>query len=385
MKKAVALLLVLCVCISLYACGDNSEKSAQSTVPAKSIEAQKADELILAIGDVSLERESAILAAKAYYDTLTEEQKTEVENYAVLETAISNLAEMENEAIYNEALSLEKEDPEKAMELYRSLPETYKDVTARIQALEKKTYRIEIFSDCSIIFEINGVLALAKEHTIELKAGEDVAVTVVPICSKCEAEQAPVSITIPAGEFDERSIVQKLAYSPCNNRNCNTLTFLYGINVYKETEATESAQETATEPALSAPEDPANVTGKKYLCTKVQFTDEEYDEFDVADSVRNKLFRSTVVISEDRSILVYTNQMGVYIADLVTEYDGEMWYESDVTWREIPTPYGEHKVTATELIFDEARGLVRMNFSLDGEEGNSWSGRYFIFNEFEIE
>ena len=71
MKKAIAVLLILCVCVGLCACGGNSEP----TEPAKSAEAQKADELILAIGEVSMENESAVLAAKAYYDTLTAEQK----------------------------------------------------------------------------------------------------------------------------------------------------------------------------------------------------------------------------------------------------------------------------------------------------------------------
>lgn len=145
--------------------------------------------------------------------------------------------------------------------------------------------------------------------------------------------------------------------------------------------------------ACTSVETPAEVTqpetepaaGNMYLCTLVEVTDDEFNVFEVADSVHRKLFESSVFISEDRTKLVYTNQMGTYTADLETWYDGEMWYESVVTWQEMPTPYGEHVLTATTFIFDEARGLVRMNFALDGKEGNFYSGRYFIMNEFELE
>ena len=84
MKKTIAILLAFCLCSGLCACGGNSEL-------AKSTEAQKADELILAIGEVSLEKESAVLAAKAYYDTLTDEQKAKVKNNAILESAIESI------------------------------------------------------------------------------------------------------------------------------------------------------------------------------------------------------------------------------------------------------------------------------------------------------
>ena len=144
------------------------------------------------------------------------------------------------------------------------------------------------------------------------------------------------------------------------------------------TEATKEQTQPETEPTVI-------VAGNKYLCTLVEITDEDYDVFDVADSVHRKLFNSSIVISDNHTKIVYTNELGVYVADIIAEYDGEMWYECEVIWQETPTPYGEHKVTATTLIFDEARGLVRMNFSLDGEIGDKWSGIYFIFNEFEIE
>lgn len=81
MKRITALILTLCLCAGLCACG-------------KSDEAQKAEELILAIGEVSLDSESAIQDAQGYYDTLTEEQKAEVENYSILAEAQEKLIEI---------------------------------------------------------------------------------------------------------------------------------------------------------------------------------------------------------------------------------------------------------------------------------------------------
>ena len=128
------------------------------------------------------------------------------------------------------------------------------------------------------------------------------------------------------------------------------------------------------------------ITGTKYVCTLANFTDDDYERFTVAESVRDKVFNSYVIISEDRTKMVYRNEIGEYIADLVTEYDGKMWYESEVTWQETPQPYGDHKITATMLLFDEARGLVRMNFAFDGEkEGYFGDSKYYLFNEFELE
>ena len=74
MKRTVALLLVLCLCASLCACG-------------KSKAARKADDLILAIGEVTIDSEEAINAALTYYNTLNDEQKMEVEHHPVLMAA----------------------------------------------------------------------------------------------------------------------------------------------------------------------------------------------------------------------------------------------------------------------------------------------------------
>lgn len=131
MKKTIAILLALCLCIGLCACGADAKKSA---------EAQKADELILAIGEVSLDSESAILAAKAYYDTLTDEQKAQVENVAVLETAVADLDGLKKEGeyadTYEKALVYETNlQIDEAYAEYEKLPTGYEDVAQRMEML----------------------------------------------------------------------------------------------------------------------------------------------------------------------------------------------------------------------------------------------------------
>jgi len=74
MKKIIALLLALTMCFSLCACGKSEE--------VKNVEA-----LISAIGEVTLDGESAILAAEEAYNALAEEDKAKVENYADLTAA----------------------------------------------------------------------------------------------------------------------------------------------------------------------------------------------------------------------------------------------------------------------------------------------------------
>lgn len=137
MKKTIAILLVFCLCVGLCACGGNSEP----TEPAKSAEAQKADELILAIGEVSMENESAVLAAKAYYDTLTAEQKAQVENVSVLESAVAELDALKKEgeykATYDKAVEYESNLLiDDAVAEFEKLPSDYEDVADRMAYLK---------------------------------------------------------------------------------------------------------------------------------------------------------------------------------------------------------------------------------------------------------
>ena len=74
MKKITLILLVLCVCIGLCACG-------------KSEAAQAVDELIANIGTVTLENEQVILEAEEAVSVLSEKERGQLENIGLLEAA----------------------------------------------------------------------------------------------------------------------------------------------------------------------------------------------------------------------------------------------------------------------------------------------------------
>ena len=97
MKKVCVFVLVISLCIGLCACA-GSLKPAVTTQAPKSLEAQRADAFILAIGEVTADSEATILAAQTYYDSLTEAQKAEVEHYELLVSAQAVLPQKKQEA-----------------------------------------------------------------------------------------------------------------------------------------------------------------------------------------------------------------------------------------------------------------------------------------------
>jgi len=90
MKKALSLILALLMCFTLCACG-------------KSEAVVKVEELISAIGEVSVESKSAIDAAQEAFDALPEEEKAEVENYYVLVESHDAFKQLEENAIKTNA------------------------------------------------------------------------------------------------------------------------------------------------------------------------------------------------------------------------------------------------------------------------------------------
>lgn len=82
MKKTVALLLVLSMVFTLCGCG-------------KSKEAKKAEELINAIGEVTIDSKDDLDEAQDYYSGLSDKAKAEVENYSILKKAVAEYAEIE--------------------------------------------------------------------------------------------------------------------------------------------------------------------------------------------------------------------------------------------------------------------------------------------------
>lgn len=81
MKKIAVLLLSALLVLSLCSC--------------KSKEAQAVDDLILAIGEVSLESEEAIEKARVAYEELTKEDKSNVDNLPILEEALIKFEELQ--------------------------------------------------------------------------------------------------------------------------------------------------------------------------------------------------------------------------------------------------------------------------------------------------
>lgn len=78
MKKTIALLLALVLCLSLGACG-------------KSEEVKAAEEKIASIGDVTIEKADIIQEASQAYDALRDEDKKKVENFDILQNAMESL------------------------------------------------------------------------------------------------------------------------------------------------------------------------------------------------------------------------------------------------------------------------------------------------------
>lgn len=74
MRKALSIILVLIMCLSLCACGKSEEVNA-------------VEEIITAIGEVSVDSKDAILKAEEAYNALSDADQGKVENYTILEEA----------------------------------------------------------------------------------------------------------------------------------------------------------------------------------------------------------------------------------------------------------------------------------------------------------
>ncbi len=115
------------------------------------VAAEKAEALINAIGEVTLNSQEKIEAARAAYDALTDEQKALVSNYAALEKAEKTLAQLKetaaNEAAAKEVVALiddigevtlkSQEKIEAARAAYDALTDEQKALVSNYAALEK--------------------------------------------------------------------------------------------------------------------------------------------------------------------------------------------------------------------------------------------------------
>lgn len=142
MKKILLMTLVGLLVVLLDACG-------------KSSEVIKAEELINAIGEVSLDSETSIKTVQEYYDALTEKQREQVENYSILVSAQENLAKESKYSMANKML--DDELYLDAIEIFNELG-TYKDSKTQVlfskygmadKMLDNRLYldAIEIFDE----------------------------------------------------------------------------------------------------------------------------------------------------------------------------------------------------------------------------------------------
>ena len=113
MKKCLSLLLTFFMIFSLVACG-------------KSKAVLNVEELISAIGEVSLESKGAIESAQEAFDSLSEDEKSEVENYYVLvesQKSLEKLEELEEQRLIEEQ---KKAAIELGKEIYENIKTAWK-------------------------------------------------------------------------------------------------------------------------------------------------------------------------------------------------------------------------------------------------------------------
>lgn len=102
MKKRIAVFLAALMLLSLCGC--------------KSKAAKETDELILKIGEATASSTDEVERAQSAYDALSDKEKTQVENYAVLEQAQKDLAEAKRARAISEFEKFAKNTPYKAKE-----------------------------------------------------------------------------------------------------------------------------------------------------------------------------------------------------------------------------------------------------------------------------
>lgn len=102
MKKWIAVVLAALMLLSLCGC--------------KSKAAKETDELILKIGEVTASSTDEVERAQSAYDALSDKERTQVENYALLEQAQKDLAEAKRARAISEFEKFAKNTPYKAKE-----------------------------------------------------------------------------------------------------------------------------------------------------------------------------------------------------------------------------------------------------------------------------
>ena len=105
MKKVITLVLCAVMLLTLCACG-------------KSKEAQNVDDLILAIGEVSIDSAEKIAVAEEAYNALSDKDKSTVENFSVLNDAIISLRRAQFDKEYVDLVSRLEDLNDKSQQIF---------------------------------------------------------------------------------------------------------------------------------------------------------------------------------------------------------------------------------------------------------------------------
>ena len=189
------IIIISCIAIALIVCAV-SFFMRFGPISHKNETVLKAEELISAIGEVSIDNEAAVIAAQSYYDSLSEDEKTKVENYGILEDA-------QNELTYQKCISYEEEGSLLlAFEGYKSLPEDYKDVARKIELIEPYV-------------SLNGTFSLADYTGSYAPEFHSVGIKIYPKTSEDGTFHCSAEIT----QYNKNGGVEDVVNLPIKNKN----------------------------------------------------------------------------------------------------------------------------------------------------------------------
>lgn len=159
MKKFVLYSMILLLCLFLIACG-------------KSAAAKDVDELIMSIGEVTLDSEEAILAAEAALSNLEEEDREQVESEEILTEARSKYSVLFAEKCINDIGEVTEESESTviyARETYNDLSEEEKTAVSNVAVLDAAEQRLKEVRAEKVVSIINelGTITLESEEKLD--------------------------------------------------------------------------------------------------------------------------------------------------------------------------------------------------------------------------
>ena len=162
MKRLIAVLLVFSLALSLAGCASKEEKEAAKIVSTQ----------IEKLAEVTLEDAPAVREAQEAYNALTEKAQKCVKNYSILETACADLVEIVTGMIADiGTVTLDsKEAIAAAQAAYDSLSEESRTLVANYADLEKAAAELSIMEQADAVTKMIddiGTVTLDSEEAIE--------------------------------------------------------------------------------------------------------------------------------------------------------------------------------------------------------------------------